>query len=140
MEAIENLPIVGIVKSHYSYQSIKNDICDRLLHIPELHLLKGSVQIVKLVCECIENLVPRGNSKINGLHLDKKQMALDVLEKLFEMTTLEIGVASKAIDFLIESRSIKRISNWKRCRSYLCGFFFNRSPVLDTSTEPTKNN
>jgi hypothetical protein len=35
MEAIQNLPIVGVVKSHYTFQSIKKDIIDRLLHIDD---------------------------------------------------------------------------------------------------------
>ena len=136
MEAIQNLPIVGVVKSHYTFQSIKEDIINRLLHIPELHLLKGTVQIVKFVCECVENLVPAGNSKPKGLHLDKKQLSLDCLQKLFDLSPTDLISASRSIDYLVESKSIKKIVKWKRIRSWFCSFFFNRNPVLDASTDP----
>ena len=106
MEILPNVPLQGIIQSHFSSEVIKTGIQDRLLHIPNIDFLKGTIQMVSLVCNMVEELTPANNR--NKGKLDKKQMALDILAKLFELTQLEIGISGKNIDYLIDSKAIRR--------------------------------
>jgi hypothetical protein len=60
----------------------------------------------------VEELTP-ANSRNKG-KLDKKQMAVDILAKLFELTQLEIGISGKNIDYLIDSKAIRRAGKCKK--------------------------
>jgi hypothetical protein len=93
MEILPNVPLQGIIQSHFTSEVIKKEIQDRLLHIPNIDFLKGTIQMVSLVCNMVEELTPANNR--NKGKLDKKQMALDILAKLFELTQLEIGISGK---------------------------------------------
>ena len=73
--------------------------------------------MVSLVCNMIEELTPANNR--NKGKLDKKQMALDILAKLFELTQLEIGISGKSIDYLIDSKAIKRAGKCKKSLNWM---------------------
>ena len=60
---IYNLPLKGIVKSHVELKNLEQQIFDRLIHIPQIDSLKSSIQLVELVCMCVENSVAKNNSK-----------------------------------------------------------------------------
>jgi hypothetical protein len=120
MEILPNVPLQGIIQSHFSSEVIKKEIQDRLLHIPNIDFLKGTIQMVSLVCNMVEELTPAHNR--NKDKLDKKQMALDILAKLFELTQLELGNSGKSIDYLFDAGAIKRAGkckksmNWIKCK------------------------
>jgi hypothetical protein len=50
MEILSNLPLTGIIKNHYTAEVIKQTIMDRIQHIPNLTTLKGTVQLISLIC------------------------------------------------------------------------------------------
>ena len=117
MEILPNVPLQGIIQSHFSSEVIKKEIQDRLLHIPNIDFLKGTIQMVSLVCNMVEELTPANNR--NKGKLDKKQMALDILAKLFELTQLEIGISGKNIDYLIDSKAIQRAGKCKKSLNWM---------------------
>jgi hypothetical protein len=117
MEILPNVPLQGIIQSHFSSEVIKKEIQDRLLHIPNIDFLKGTIQMVSLVCNMVEELTPANNR--NKGKLDKKQMALDILAKLFELTQLEIGISGKNIDYLIDSKAIRRAGKCKKSMNWM---------------------
>lgn len=118
MEILEGIQLEGIVGQHYSSEVLKKEICDRLLHIPNLDMLKGTIQMVQLVCNMLETLTAPGNRKKKN-KLDKKQLALDILTKLFDLSPLEAGVAGKSIDYLIDSGAIRRAGKIKKSVHWL---------------------
>lgn len=77
----------------------------------------------------VEELVPAGNSSPKGMKLDKKQMALDILTDVLELSQLDAAQAVRSIDVVIEA-GIKRVSFWRKAGRY----FF--SIILCRDTPP----
>ena len=129
MEILPNLPLTGIIKNHYTAEVIKQTIMDRIGHIPNLELLRGTVQLISLICNMIEELTKPKNSKRK--ELDKKEIALQILSKLFEISELEKGIAGKNIEYLIDSKAIKRSGKVKKARRYMKTFFFEDNTLVE---------
>jgi hypothetical protein len=81
-ELLSGLPLKGLIRDHYQYESLKNLICDKVSHIPNFQALKNSVQLVELICTLVENCIRDGNSK-QKKPVDKQQLVIDILDKLF---------------------------------------------------------
>ena len=107
---IYSLPLKGIVKSHVELKNLEQQIFDRLIHIPQIDSLKSSIQLVELVCMCVENSVAKNNSKKGKDAIDKKALVIAILDKLFTLTLLEKEIISRHIEYLCDSRVIKRRS------------------------------
>jgi hypothetical protein len=121
MEILPNLPLKGIIKNHYTAEVIKQTIMDRIEHIPNMELLRGTVQLISLICNMIEELTKPKNRK--SKELDKKEIALQILEKLFDISDLEKGIAGKNIEYLHDSKGINRANKAKKARRYIKNLF-----------------
>jgi hypothetical protein len=113
MEILPHLKLSGIVQQHYLSESIKQSILDRLQHIPNIDSLKGTIQMVSSVANCVEELT-RPNNRNSSEKVDKKQIALDVLTKLFGLNAIEVALAGKSIDYLIDAHLISRAGTLKK--------------------------
>jgi len=70
------------LKSHFIYFILIDKIVDLITKIPEFNKLRSEAELVRTVCNIIENSsIPNKNSE--GLKLDKKQLALDALQMVF---------------------------------------------------------
>ena len=119
---LSGLPLRGLIKTHYEWESLKQLIVDKLSHIPNITALKSSVQLVQLVCELVENCVAPNNSKAKK-PIDKKALVLEILDKLFELSDIEKAVISRHIEYLVDSKAIKRLTKWSRVKHYVRSFF-----------------
>ena len=131
---IYSLPLKGIVKSHVELKNLEQQIFDRLIHIPQIDSLKSSIQLVELVCMCVENSVTKNNSKKGKDAIDKKALVIAILDKLFTLTPLEKEIISRHIEYLCDSRVIKRIGRLSRIWYAVSRFF---CPVQQTSLQTT---
>jgi hypothetical protein len=105
------------LESHYLREVLRDEIVQRVKLIPRYEAFKGSVSMVRMVAECVENLTePNAKRKLN-----KRELCLDCLRDLFPAATeLEIAQMGRHIDYLVdESGSIVRIGFWKRLFSRL---------------------
>ena len=125
----------GLIKTHYEWESLKQLIVDKLSHIPNITALKSSVQLVQLVCELVENCVAPNNSKAKK-PIDKKALVLEILDKLFELSDIEKAIISRHIEYLVDSKAIKRLTRWSRVKQYIRSFFcFTDDAVYLQSSE-----
>ena len=131
---IYSLPLKGIVKSHVELKNLEQQIFDRLIHIPQIDSLKSSIQLVELVCMCVENSVTKNNSKKGKDAIDKKALVIAILDKLFTLTLLEKEIISRHIEYLCDSRVIKRIGRLSRIWYAVSRFF---CPAHQTSLQTT---
>jgi hypothetical protein len=131
---IYSLPLKGIVRSHVELKSLEQQIYDRLIHIPQIDSLKSSIQLVELVCMCVENSVAKNNSKKGKDAIDKKALVIAILDKLFTLTSLEKEIISRHIEYLCDSRVIKRIGRLSRIWYAVSRFF---CPAHQTSLQTT---
>lgn len=131
---IYSLPLKGIVRSHVELKSLEQQIYDRLLHIQDIDSLKSSIQLVELVCMCVENSVAKNNSKKGKDAIDKKALVIAILDRLFKLTPLEKEIISRHIEYLCDSRVIKRIGRLSRIWYAVSRFF---CPAHQTSLQTT---
>ena len=131
---IYSLPLKGIVRSHVELKNLEQQIFDRLIHIPQIDSLKSSIQLVELVCMCVENSVAKNNSKKGKDAIDKKALVIAILDKLFTLTLLEKEIISRHIEYLCDSRVIKRIGRLSRIWYAVSRFF---CPAHQTSLQTT---
>jgi len=81
-----------------------NIICDKIKEIDSYTGLKQDHELLKFVCECIENSVSSDNKNKNKT--DKKQLCIDVYTKCFTLTESEKITLSNSIEFLIDNKLI----------------------------------
>ena len=80
--AISDIAFKNKLKSHHIYFSLINSIVDLITKIPEFNKLKCEIELVRTVCNMIENsTIPKKNS--DGLKIDKKQLVMDSLHRVF---------------------------------------------------------
>lgn len=113
-----NLPdlfLKNTLDSHFKYNKILTTIFTKLNEIPNIHELRNhNVDLIKLVCNLIENLIEKGNrNKINKLEL-----AIDVFKRLFNYQPNEIEILKNIINFLWSKKHIKKISNIQLIKKY----------------------
>jgi hypothetical protein len=109
----------------------QNGLTEKLIKhiqtIPNYHNLKNDIELIKYVCKMIEQLVKAGNSDLPvGQKLDKKQLALTILQQLFALSQPELLFVGNLIDFLIANQMVKK----KTCLSKLQDVVYSRLPTL----------
>jgi hypothetical protein len=107
------------LETHYLREILRDEVVNRVKIIPRYEAFKGSVSMVRMIAEAIENLTEPDNK--TKRKLDKKALCLDCLRDLFPAATeLEIAQWGRHIDYLCDkSGSILRIGFWKRMWSRL---------------------
>jgi hypothetical protein len=82
--------------------------------------LKFDNELLKFVCNCIENGLKDKNEKKNKT--DKKQLCIDVYNKCFTLTDAEKEVIASSIQFLHDNNLIVKVHSIKRCSSILANY------------------
>lgn len=78
--------------------------------------LKFDTELCVFICRCVENALD--NKKI-----DKKKLAFEVYDKLFEMSSDDRTIISNLIDFLCDNKLIKKVNTIKKWSRLTSDFF-----------------
>ncbi len=106
------------LKSHNIYYTLINQISDLITKIPEFNKLRCETELVRTVCNMIENSnIPKNN--LDGLKIDKKQLVLDCLQRVFNYNEQEKQIISAMIDFLISNKFVKKLSYYKLSKNFI---------------------
>ena len=116
--AISDIAFKHKLKSHHIYYSLFNSIVDLIMKIPEFTKLKCEIELVRTVCNMIENsTIPKKNA--DGLKIDKKQLVMDSLQRVFGYNENEKQIISAMIDFLISNKFVKKSSYYKLSKNFI---------------------
>ena len=115
---ISDIGFKNKLKSHHIYFSIINQIVDLVTKIPEFNKLRCETELVRSVCNMIENSnIPKKNA--DGLKINKKQLVLDCLHKIFNYNPNEKEIVSAMIDFLISNNFVNKLSYYKLSKNFI---------------------
>ena len=97
-----------------------NLICEKIKEIENHSTLKWDNELLKFVCECIEN----------GLHSDnemkkktnKKQLCIDVYSKVYTLSESEKLTLTNSIQFLCDNKLINKFSNLEKYSSIMLNY------------------
>ena len=102
---IPQLNLKHSIHKHVTYNGILRGIVHKLeSEIPELQDLKLNVEITKLVCNLVEDIIKKGNP----FGLDKQTLVLEILTKQFDLTPEEQHQVNQQITFLFDNGQIKK--------------------------------
>ena len=121
---MDNLGLVRIQNSlafDVKRIEIKNKIITR---IGELGLVisnyRNSTEFLLLILNLIEHLVVK-KDKIN-----KKELAIEILNEVFGLNELERNNVDSNIEFLHQNKNIKKVSMWKLFKCGVKELFFSK--------------
>ena len=115
---ISDIGFKNKLKSHNLYFSLINQIVDLVTKIPEFNKLRCETELVRTVCNLIENSnIPNKNA--DGLKINKKQLVLDSLQRIFNYSDQEKQIVNDMIDFLISNKFVKKSSYYKLAKNFI---------------------
>jgi hypothetical protein len=109
---------LSFVKPKHSLQvashkkNLRDSIIKKVQEIDQYETLKFDNQLLIFLCTCIENSVE--------IKTDKKALALDIFNHIFELSQDDKHIIGKAIDFLCDNGMVKKINTitkWSRITS-----------------------
>ena len=99
----------------------KNDIInvieEKIKAIKDYSSLKFDNEMLSFVCHCIENGLKNPKKKI-----DKKELCLEIYEKVFTLNATERTQISNSIEFLCDNDLIITIPNVKKYTSIISNY------------------
>ena len=76
------------LSKHNIVYGLIDQISEKIKLIPEYDKIRVEIELVKCVCNIVENYVKKKNSKDKN-KVDKKQLVIDALTKVFNYTEQE---------------------------------------------------
>ena len=107
----------SLIRLHYTYASLVEEIDKELRKIPSLEQLKLNPELTKLLCSVVENL--ELNKSIQG-KIEKKTLVVEVLTNIFKLTEDQQKLVGDSIDFMCSNGLIKASS---KCDKFFKFFF-----------------
>lgn len=97
-------------KNSARHVMLKNEIIDFVIKeiqkIPNYQEMKNNLELIRFVCNMLENLITNNNEKI-----DKKQTVIDIISQLFCFFTEDDKKAiANQVQFLFDNKFIKKVS------------------------------
>ena len=100
------------LEEHNIYYQLIEKIANKIIKIPNFINLKNEIELVKTVCNIIENSIKSGNRKRSN-PINKRQLVIDVFQRVYNLNDLEKITLGSMIDFLFNNKHIKKFSYHK---------------------------
>ena len=115
LEIIEYVSVKGHLKSHVIKNKIIELISDRIkCSVPNLVTLAKDLELLKLVCLCVENTVKKKHK------LDKKEIVMSIMKTCFPiLSDAELKVIESNIEVLHQNKLIKKVTYAKKLWRYV---------------------
>jgi hypothetical protein len=121
MSGLSIVPIQNSLAQDVKKAEVKDKVIKR---VNELGLVLASYRMnnefLLLVLNLIEHLVVKKDN------VNKKDLALDIINDLFQMNAIERQNVSDNIEFLWSNKNIKRVSKWKLFKAGICELMFKK--------------
>jgi len=106
------------LKKHNIIFGLIDKIAENIKKIPNYESIRVEIELVLTVANIVENYVSKGNKK----NIDKKQLVIDALNKVFSYSDDEKKMVSSLIDFLFNNGKIKKLSFVKLAKNFVSGY------------------
>ncbi len=94
---------------------ISKKIIEKIQAIPNYQELKHDLETLLYICSLVENEIKQNKSK----SINKKEVVIDIFQKIFNLKSEEIIILGKHIEFLHINELIKRVSDCEKASSYI---------------------
>ena len=97
------------LQEHNIYFQLVEKIASKIKLIPNYSNLRIEIELIKTICNLIENAIKKGNSKRSN-PINKKKLVIDTMNIVFNLSQSEIDNLNSIIDFLFNNKHIKKLS------------------------------
>ena len=111
------IPLKNGLKQSQKFDELSSKLLIRLKTIPNVELSKLDNELIKFMCDNIEYLCKK---KYN---IDKQALLLHTLKRVVELSPEEENLVKTSIEFLINNKLIKKVSNIENI-TYIAKNFF----------------
>lgn len=101
---------------------ISKYIIEKIQSMPNYQELRNDVEIILYVCTLIENELQQTKTK----SINKKEIVIDIINKIFSLKPEEFKNIDKNIEFLHSNNLIKKISNYEKIPLQMANWFFRK--------------
>lgn len=109
------------LSKHNIVFSLIEQIAEKIKLIPQYEKIRVEIELVKTVCNIVENYVQKNNSKDKN-KVDKKQLVIDALTLVFIYSEPEKVLIASLIDFLFNNSQIKKSSFYKLSKNFILSY------------------
>ena len=109
------------LKKHNINFSVIDQIAEKIKKIPQYDSIRIEIEMVKCVCNIIENCIKKGN-KTKKNPIDKKDLVINCLSSVYNYNESEKLLISSLIDFLFNNSQIKKSSSYKLIKNYCLSY------------------
>ena len=95
---------------------------DKIHSMPNYQELKNDLEVILYVCTIVENEIKQNKTK----SYDKKQIVIDMLQRVFNYLPDELIFISKHIDFLHINDLIKKVSDCEKAGNKVFNWFLKK--------------
>ena len=100
--------------THNTFHTLLNEVTEVIKTIPNYENLKIDPEMLLLICRIVECKMGK-----NEQNIDKKDLVISILDKLFSLNDREKEIFKSNIQFLYDNGKIKKASFWKLCLYYI---------------------
>ena len=110
------ITIKNSLEKHTLYYNLLDDIIKKLsTEIKSIDKLRLDPELSLLICNLVENSIKAGNKN----KIDKKQLAIQILTQIFNLSDSEQVIISQQIDFLIANNKIEKVKMITNVKNFL---------------------
>ena len=109
------------LSKHNIVFSLIEKIAEKIKLIPQYEKIRVEIELVKTVCNIVENYVQKNNSKDKN-KVDKKQLVIDALTLVFIYSEPEKVLIASLIDYLFNNSQIKKSSYYKLSKNFILSY------------------
>jgi len=115
---IADLSFKHNLKKHNIVFGLIEKIAEKVKQIPNYENIRLEIELILTVANIVENYVSKGNKK----KVDKKQLVIDALSKVFTYNEDEKKLVGSLIDFLHNNNKIKRQAYITLAKNFVLGY------------------
>ena len=109
------------LSKHNIVFSLIEQIAEKIKLIPQYEKIRVEIELVKTVCNIVENYVQKNNSKDKN-KVDKKQLVIDALTLVYIFSEPEKVLIASLIDYLFNNSQIKKSSYYKLSKNFILSY------------------
>ncbi len=103
------------LKSQMKLGEISKKIIEKIQTIPNYQELKNDLETLLYICTLVENEIKQSKPK----SINKKDIVIDIIQKIFNLKPDELLIIGKHIEFLHVNELIKKITDCEKASSYI---------------------
>lgn len=119
VKIVSNSKVKNTLASHLLVNQLISQSVESLKKVPNYEELKSDKELVKKICKDVYKTIKQSKllSKEHKKNINKCEIVCDILNKVFNLTSDELSIIRKDIEFLLNNGLIRKSVIKKICQA-----------------------